>query len=53
MFRSFVPAVLNQKQFCVRVVLHKWRNPLCNILQPLLNNEQLLYTRIFEEGSIL
>lgn len=53
MFRSFAAAVLNQKQFCVRVELHKLRNSLCNILQPLLNNEELLYTRILKDRSIL
>jgi hypothetical protein len=42
MSRPFVPALFNQKQFCVRVVPHKLRNSSCNILQPLLNNEELM-----------
>jgi len=47
----FVPAVFNQKQFYVRFVLHKLRNSSCNILQPLLNNEEMLF--ILKDVSIL
>lgn len=53
MFRSLNPVIFNQKQFCVWVVFHKLRSSSCNILQPLLNNEELLCVRILKDMIIL